>query len=303
MAWLEPPPLPGWIARQLPPGAERHHVEVDGERMHVMAWGRGTPVVLLHGNPTWGFLYRRVVAALRDEPLRLIAPDLVGLGLSSKPRRAVAHTLERHARWVGALLDALGSEPVVLVGQDWGAPIGLCALADRPERLRGLVLMNTAVAVPRRERWRTSPFHRFAHWPGLSDLVFRGLGFPQLALWPIQGDRQSIRGPVARAYRWPLRGWARRAAPLALARMVPGDATHPSVPPLRRAEALVEGFGGPAALVWGERDPILGRAWRRTRELLPQARLERTAAGHFVQEEAPEAIARAVAEVARAARG
>ena len=71
------PSLPEWIARQLPQGGTRNLVDVGGHRMHVMEWGAGPPVLLVHGNPTWGFLYRKVVAALRGEPLRLIVPDLI----------------------------------------------------------------------------------------------------------------------------------------------------------------------------------------------------------------------------------
>src|SRR5262249_59281753 len=103
---VEPPPIPEWIGRQLPPSARRRLVDVGGARMHVMEWGEGRPVLLQHGNPTWGFLYRKVVAALAGSRLRLVVPDLVGLGFSDKPE-AAAHTLDNHARWLGALVDRL----------------------------------------------------------------------------------------------------------------------------------------------------------------------------------------------------
>jgi len=210
------------------------------------------------------------------------------------------HTLEGHAALVGGLVDALGLDRFVLVGQDWGGPIGLCALADRPGRAAGLVLLNT-VAGPPRPGFRPTAFHRLARVPLLSDLVFRGLGFPQNAMASAQGDRASIRGDVARAYRWPLAGRANNVAPLALARMVPDSLEHESVAPLRRCQAVVEGFRGPAAIVWGDRDPVLGRARGWIEKLLPQARVTRTQAGHFLQEEVPDAIAAAVREVAAAA--
>lgn len=297
MERLPPPALPAWIESMLPPGLTRYQADVGGRRMHVMETGAGRPVLLLHGNPTWGFLYRNVVRALQGEPLRLVLPDLVGLGFSDKPRAASEHRLEAHARWLGALLDGLGLEDLVFVGHDWGGPIGLRALADRPGSVRGLVILNTVVGPPR-PGFRPTAFHRLARVPILSELLFRVLGFPQSVLHRAQGDPRSIRGDVARAYRFPLRGLARNVAPLALARMVPNSLDHPSVEPLRKCQELVESFGGPAAIVWGDRDPVLGRVRGRIEKLLPRARVTRTEAGHFLQEEVPEAIAEAVRDVA-----
>src|SRR5512144_755113 len=100
---LPAPPLPEFLARELP--FARSLVEVDGLRLHVMEAGRGPTVVLLHGNPTWGFLWRKVAAPLAASGLRVVLPDLPGLGLSEKPRDPRFHTLEGHARILGALLD------------------------------------------------------------------------------------------------------------------------------------------------------------------------------------------------------
>jgi len=265
--------------------------------MHVMEAGDGRPVLLLHGNPTWGFLYRKVAAELAAEPLRLIMPDLVGLGFSDKPA-AREHTLEHHARWLGALLDHLKLDGLVFVGHDWGGPIGLRALAERAGLARGLVILNTVVGPPR-PGFRPTAFHRLARFPVVSDLLFRGLGFPQSIMHRVQGDPASIRGDVARAYRFPLRGLRNNAAPLALARMVPDSLAHPSIEPLRRSQAFVEGFTGPAAIVWGDRDPILGRVRSWIEKLMPRARVTRTEGGHFLQEEAPREIAEAIRSVAR----
>lgn len=293
------PPLPDFLARELP--FDRSLVEVPGPggarlRLHVMETGAGATAVLLHGNPTWGFLWRKVVRELAGERLRIVLPDLPGLGLSDKPG-APFHTLENHARALGALLDAVAPGPIVLALHDWGGPIGLAAMADRPDRLAGLVLTNTGVGPPREGR-RPTPFHRFASLPLVSDLAFRLLGFPQNALHRAQADPASIRGDVARAYRWPLRRLADRAAPLALARMVPASKEHPSVPALRRSLATARAFAGPSAVVWGVRDPILGRTLRGVREALPGAPVTEVRAGHFLQEETPAPIARAILDVA-----
>lgn len=294
---MDAPPLPAWLAPELP--FRRSLVDVGaGLRMHVMEQGEGRPVLLLHGNPSWGFLWRKVARALAGERLRLVMPDLIGLGLSDKPRRAEAHTLANHARWLGALVDALALDGLVFVGQDWGGPIGLRALADRPTRVAGLVLANT-VAGPPRADFRPTAFHRFARTPLVADAVFRLGGFPQNVMAMAQGDRKSIRGKTARAYRWPLRRLGDRVAPLALARMVPDSLAHPSVPDLQRCLDFVDGFAGPMALVWGTRDPILGRVLGFLEKRYPQARVTRTQAGHFLQEEVPDAIADAVRDVTR----
>ncbi len=302
MSGDEAPRLPPWLEAMMPAGAVRRMVDVGGERMCVTEVGEGRPVLLLHGNPTWSFLYRKVAAALAGERLRLVMPDLIGLGLSDKPRDASAHSIDQHGRWLGALLAELRLGPVVLVVQDWGGAIGMRAMVDRPDDLAGLVVLNTVLSPPP-ENFRATAFHRFARMPVASSLAFRVLGFPQNALWAAQGDRSSIRGAVARAYRYPLRRMRDRVAPLAMARMVPDSFEHPSIEPLRRVQALTESFRGPAAIVWGDKDPVIGRVRNWMARMLPHAEVTRTEAGHFLQEEVPGPIADAIRRVAAATGG
>ena len=124
------------------------------------------------------------------------------------------------------------------------------------------------------------------------------LGFPLRSLDRVQGDRRSISGDVARAYRWPFRTLASRAAPLGLARMVPDSETHPSVPGLREVDAWLRAFPGPVELIWGRKDPLLGGVLGRHVEALPRARVTETDAGHFLQEEVPDIIARGIRRLA-----
>ncbi|MEM6733978.1 MAG: alpha/beta fold hydrolase, partial [Myxococcota bacterium] len=229
---------------------------------------------------------------------RVIAPDLYGLGLSSKHLSIEEHRLTRHLDALEALLLALDPAELVLVGQDWGGPIVTGLGARQPQRVRGVVLMNTSVLVPNRPLG--TAFHRFARLPFLSDLVFRVGGYPQSALWLAQGDKRSIRGQVSRAYQWPLRKIWERQAPIALARMVPNSAEHPSVQALRSGERWITEFEGPVELVWGMRDPILARALRRHERALPNARVTPTEAGHFLQEEVPLTISEAIYRVTEA---
>ncbi|MCC6624606.1 MAG: alpha/beta fold hydrolase [Deltaproteobacteria bacterium] len=301
MIELPAPALPSWIARRFPPGVRRYRVDIGGLAMHVVERGQGRPVLLLHGNPTWSFLWRKVAALLPPDRFRVIMPDLVGLGLSDKPRAMEAHTLAAHAGWMGALVDRLALDDMIVGVQDWGGAIGFAAMAegDRARRVRGLVVLNTAIGPPKKD-FRPSAFHRFARLPLVSELAFRGLGFPQIALGMAQGDRASI-GPLeTAAYIWPLRRLRDRTAPLAMARMVPDSLAHASIPALEASQRFVDGFTGPAAIVWGDRDPVLGRVRTWVEKRLPQARVTCTRAGHFLQEEVPAEIADGIVYVAEA---
>jgi len=293
------PALPDFIARALP--FDRRMLALEdapnaGLLLHCIDHGARTarPVLMLHGNPTWSFLWRKVIARL--DGFRCLAPDLLGLGLSSKLRRLSEHTVRRHGEAIAELIRRMALEDIVLVVQDWGGPIGLAAAARVPERIAGVVIANTAVILPKQPRG--TAFHRFARMPVVSDLVFRLFGFPLRQLHRAQGDPGSIRGDVARAYRWPLRHLHDRVAPLAMARMVPDGPDHPSLGEMRRGQAWIEAFPGPVALVWGHRDPVLGRALKRHAQALEGALLTDTPAGHFLQEEVPDELAAAVRTVA-----
>lgn len=294
---LPAPEVPAWLAPHLE-GFTRYRIRTsDGLALHVMERGEGLPVVCVHGNPTWGFLWRKVAAALASaEGLRIILPDLAGLGLSDAPPSAKDHTIEGHARWLREVLDALGLDRLILCVQDWGGAIGVLAAEGR---IAGLVALNTALSEPK-PGFRPTLFHRVAH-SVLGPFLFDTLGLTQRSMRLAQGDPSSIRGVVARAYRWPLRG-RRRVAPLALARMVPDGLDHPSMGPLRRCREIVQAFDGPAAIVWGDRDPVLGRLRSWIQTLLPQAPVTRTSAGHFLQEEVPGEIAAAIRRVVAAVR-
>jgi pimeloyl-ACP methyl ester carboxylesterase len=308
-----PPPMPRWLEAMFPGGMRRRMIDVgDGLQMHVAEWGseapEARPVLMVHGNPSWCFLYRKVVADLLADrtgegrirsplpPLRLVVPDLIGLGCSDKPHDASMHTLENHGRWLGAALDALDLRDLVYVGQDWGGPVGLHALSSRLDRVRGMVILNT-VPGPPKEGFRATSFHRFARMPIVSELVFRGLGFPQNTMAIAQGDKTSIVGRAALGYWWPLRHLRDRVAPLALARMVPDSMHHASIAPLRVCQDTVTSFRGPVAIVWGDRDPVLGGVIGHMRRLLPHATVTRTRGGHFLQEEVPGPIADAIRDV------
>ncbi len=301
MSFEDPPALPDFLVPELPFQRFAYRLQKSagkGYLMHGIDEGpRDAPVVWMqHGNPTWSFLYRKVIQALPPGRFRCIAPDLIGFGLSDKWPKTSNHQLDRHISTLVELAEALEISSMLVVGQDWGGPTVMGLSARGPAEVKGVVLGNTSVLVPLRPRG--TPFHKFSRLPILSDLIFRGFGFPQNILARVQGDRSSIKGVVDRAYRWPLRRIKDRAGPLALARMVPNSLEHPSMKPLQEGEDWLRQFEGPIALVWGERDPILGKLLMRHAEAFPQAQVTRTQAGHFLQEEVPQAIADAIVHVA-----
>ncbi len=289
-------PLPSWLERQMP--FERFVTHIAGDDVCFVDTGPrdATAVLLVHGNPTWSFLWRKVIAAIRDR-YRVIAPDLVGFGASDKPLRASDHQLTMHVEHVEQLVRRLDVERFVAVGQDWGGPIAAGTASRLEDRLVGLVFGNTAVLRPARP-FRPKPFHRFSNVPIVSDLVFRGALFPVPVMRFTQGDRASIGALETAAYAWPFLDPRHRAGPLGLARMIATSEHHPSTSVMDSIGGWVESYRGPAALVWGKRDPILGRGLRRHREALPQASVRETDAGHFLQEEVPELFAEAIEEVA-----
>ena len=294
---LPPPRLPPTLARELP--FRRRFFSLDGRGVHLLDHGEGRPVLFLHGNPTWCFVWRKVLHRLEGRGLRLLAPDLIGFGLSEKPLRPADHTLEMHVRVLRDLVDHLDLQDLILVGQDWGGPILAAVAARSPWRVTGAVFSNTSLLRPRRP-FRPSLFHRLSHVPVISEALFYGAAFPIPVMRRVQADPASITRTAMRGYRYPFRRFRDRAGPLGLARMVPNHEAHPSNAILEETDAWARGFSGPAALVWGRADPILGRALERHREALSHARVIETEAGHFLQEEVPEQLAEAVRDVAQA---
>ena len=289
-------PLPIYASNMVDSNYKSYFIEVEqGLKVHVIEAGEGFPVFLMHGNPTSGFLYRKVVEKLPLNKVRVIMPTSLGLGFSSKIP-ASEHTAENHIYWINKVLKELELKELVYAGQDWGGPIGMGALSLSPELLKGAVLLNTGFNAPKVNA-DLSPAHALVKTPVIGELLLEVIFSIFERLKSVQGNPDSWTSEVAELYGRPVYESGNSKAPLAMMRMVPDGPNHQSAPSMRRIEEYVNTLEIPAEIVWGENDPILGRALPIMQQNFPNARLTTTTAGHFLQEEVPNEIAEALIRV------
>lgn len=296
------PELPTHI-RELYPFTSRW-VEIGGYTLHYIDEGdRDAPVVLLlHGNPTWSFLYRDFVAPITGAGYRVVAPDYLGFGLSDKPSDESVYAIEHHIGRLVATLDRIGIERAVLFCQDWGGPIGMGAGLVRPGLIAGLVCANTFWGEASSFQHNV-PFWRALHGPVAGSLLLgrRGLFVNALRL----SAPQDVADAVWDAYTLPFTDADSRIGTLAFPRAISMGEGHPTQP---LADALLEAlptWDVPVRLPWGDADAVFTPQEQGARfaELLPRAGGVEPIAGarHFVQEYAPEVCARACIDVAKEA--
>jgi len=289
-------PLPDYAAKFAGSEYKSYFIEVEqGIKIHVLEVGTGYPVYMQHGNPTSGFLYRKVAAELPLDKVRVIMPTLVGLGFSSKVP-ASGHALDNHMRWMNSALKQLKLKELIYVGQDWGGPVGMGALAQSPELLKGAVVMNTGMNAPTEQR-DLSTAHAMVKTPVVGELALEVFGSIFDRIHEIQGDPTSMPEEVRQLYGRPVLESGNAKAPVAQMRMVPDSPDHPSAEPMRAIEKYVGTLDIPVELVWGMKDPILAQGLEPMKANFPNAPVTETEAGHFLQEEVPEEIAAAVMRV------
>ena len=285
--------LPDYAANQTSDDYKSYLIEVEpGIKIHMLEAGTGYPIYLQHGNPTSGFLYRKVAAQLPLDRVRVIMPTMVGLGFSSKVP-ASAHTLDNHVRWMSNAMAQLKLDQLIYVGQDWGGPIGMGVLAELPGLVKGLVAMNTGYTAPTEPR-DLSTAHATVKTPVVGELIVEVSGQMFTSLGNMQGDPNSIGPREGELYGRPVLESGNAKAPLALMRMVPDGPDHPSAPAMQVIESYARSLNVPVEIVWGMQDPILGKGLSGMQALFPEAPTTETNAGHFLQEEVPEEIAAAI---------
>ena len=279
---------PDWVDDELYPFAD-HWATVNGADVHYVDEGAGRPILMVHGNPTWSFLYRDIIRALQDE-FRCVAVDLPGFGLSTAPAGFGFKPAE-HATVLAALIEHLDLDGYVLMGQDWGGPIGLAAAGRSPERVAGLVLGNTwAWSMSRRPAayvWSQS----IGGIPGRY-VVERLNAFVRVAM-RLGARQRRPSGRVMEHYDRPFPTAASRRPTWIFAHEITGSSDFLD---REAAPALGALAGRPALLPWGDKDPVFSLGDRdRLAAQLPHAELHTLrGAGHFIQEDAPEEIATAI---------
>ncbi len=265
------------------------YADIGGDKIAYVDEGTGEPIVMLHGNPTWGFLYRKFIGPL-SRTHRTIAVDHLGFGRSDKPLDGDS-PLAGHISRLTRVMDALDLHDVTLVMQDWGGPIGLGWAVDHPERVKRLAILNTwAFRIPAGSR--INPLLELFRQPAIGEALVQGLnlfveGFLPAGIW-----RKGVLNEVMPAYRAPFPDWNSRIATLKFPRDIPVGDDHPSTPAMGHIQDNLGKLKVPTIIVWAMQDPAfptqLLDVWK---AVFPQAEAHTLDnASHFLQEDAPEEI-------------
>ncbi len=278
--------LPGWAY-------EPHYVEVDGLRVHYVDEGpRGAaPVLLLHGEPTWSFLYRKMLPVLVIAGHRVVAPDLVGFGRSDKPDARTDYSYQRHVDWMAGAITALDLQGATLFCQDWGGLIGLRLVAENHARFSRVVVSNTGLPTGDEQVPEA-----FAIWQAYSQSV------PEFPVGKIveRGCTRGMPDNVRAAYDAPFPDETYKAGARQFPMLVPTRPDDPASDANRRAWLALERFEKPFLTAFGDSDPITRGADRVFQKRVPgasgQPHVRLLRAGHFVQEDVGEEAASVVAD-------
>jgi haloalkane dehalogenase len=269
--------LPGW---SFAPRYSNH----DGLRMHYVDEGSGAPVLLLHGEPTWSFLYRKMIPRLATVA-RVLAPDYFGFGRSDKPTCLKDYSYDSHYQSIERLSDELELRNTMVVVQDWGGPIGFRLAVERPERVERLVILNTGIGAgrPPSEEWLR--FRDFVRRVGTDLAPGRLVRISCVS---------ELDDAVVDAYNAPFPTPESKAGILAFPELVPTELDHPSAAKALEVRAALERWEKPALVLFSDSDPIFTpAAAERLASRIPGAGPAEIVegAGHFLQEEKGEEIA------------
>ena len=283
--------LPGY------PWAPSYVQTSDGLRVALLDEGPrdAPPVLLLHGEPTWSYLYRKMVPVLLDAGFRVVAPDLVGFGRSDKPVREEDYTYARHVEWMrSALFDALDLQDVTLVCQDWGGLIGLRLVAEHPDRFARVCAANTGLP----DGTRRLP----EAWWMFHDFVQKTPDLP-IGFLVKSGCVEGLPDDVVAAYDAPFPDATYKAGPRTFPGLIPQTLEDPATPDNQRAWEVLSRWDKPFLCAFSDKDPITGGGERMLMGKIPgaagQPHTTIEGGGHFLQEDRGEELARVVAQWAR----
>jgi haloalkane dehalogenase len=272
--------------------------DADGTRLriHYVDEGPrdGATVLLMHGEPSWAYLYRKIIPGLTARGHRAIAPDLVGFGRSDKPAARDDYTYERHVAWMSAWLTGLDLRDIVLFCQDWGGLIGLRLVAAFPERFRGLVLANTFLPTG------GGMSEGFKAWLEFSQTV------PQMPIGGILkgGTTRDLSPEEIAAYDAPFPDETYKEGARQFPKLVPVTPEHASVAENRAAWKVLEAFDKPVVTAFSDNDPVTRGGDAQLQARIPGAKGQphvTLRGGHFLQEDSPDEIVEVIDALIRRA--
>lgn len=270
---------------------EPHYLDLMGGRMHYLDVGAGETILCLHGEPSWSFLYRHIIAGLQDN-YRLVAPDMFGFGRSDKPTKIEDHTYTFHYDALVGFIEALDLQNITLVCQDWGGILGLPIAANHSERFARLVIMNTGLP-----DGHINMGEGFMQWRNFAERVGRDLISGTLIR---RSSHQPISDEVVAAYDAPFPDASYRAGVAAMPLIVPINTEQEGAAVIHAAKETLKSWQKPALVMFSDKDPVTASGDRFFRKLIPtaseQPEITINDAGHFLQEEKGAEIAQHIHE-------
>jgi len=259
-----------------------NYLDVDGLRMHYVDEGPrdGAVVLLLHGEPSWSFLYRTMIPPLRETGFRVIAPDLIGFGKSDKPIRKSDYTYAAHVAWMAEFIDALDLNDITLFCQDWGSLIGLRVVAENEHRFARIAIGNGGLPTGDQEMptafkiWRA--FALYSPWFPIGKIIQKG-------------TVTELSDQVVAAYDAPFPSTKYKAGSRAFPQLVPATPDDPASEANRAAWSVLRQWEKPFLTTFSNRDPVTRGGERYFQEAVPGAKNREHVriknAGHFLQED------------------
>ncbi|GAA3587462.1 haloalkane dehalogenase [Marinobacter xestospongiae] len=273
-----------------------NYLEVEpGLRMHYVDQGPrdAAPVVMLHGEPSWSYIYRHMIPPVAAAGHRVLAPDLIGFGKSDKPAHLSDYSYERHMQWLNQWLDALNLDNMTLVCQNWGSLLGLRLVAEQPHRFERIIIGNgmlpTGEQRPAASYSLWKAFATYSPWFPISRMVQLGTG-------------RTLSTQELAAYEAPFPSSEFKAGARAFAKLIPSSPNDPAVAANQAAWKQLERWHKPFITCFSNGDPISRGNDRYMQRRIPGAHGQphiTLRGGHFLQEDAPEAFARIINDACR----